>query len=1041
MPAQRRRTETGTRKTAMINSIIKFSLNNRIVILIAYLLLVMYGLASIRSMSVDVFPDLNRPQVALIIEAGGMSPVELEQQVIIPLENVINGATSVSRVFSNSNIGYGIVKVEFDWNTDIYVARQIVTEKIAQVVSGLPTNVKIAMGPVSSIMGEILMTGLSSPDGTVNQMELRDLADWNIKKRLQAVPGVSQVSVIGGDVKEYQVIADTNKLRLNGIALDVVRQALTAAGNNTNGGFIFNGYTEKLVRNIGRANTVEDIANSVLPINTGISAPALTIGDIAKVEIAPMINKRGDASINAVNGVILSIAKQPNVDTIDLTNRLENELKNIESTLPEGVTLTANLFRQANFIENSVENIKSAMIEGAILITIILFLFLLNFRTTLITLIVIPVSLIMTAIVFKAFGLSINTMTLGGLAMAMGSLVDDAIVAVANIFKKLKENKQNEIRQKNATVVYEAVKEVVNPIFFSTALLFLVFIPLFALSGIEGKIFTPLALAFILSIGASMVIAITLTPVMGYYLMPTLKVLDKKDSHIVRGLKAFHHWCLSLCFKFKKAMLLTVTALFGLSIIAIINMGSEFLPAFNEGSFNVSISMAPSTTLEEASRIRNIAQKQIMEIEEVEVVSGRSGRSDVDEHALGVNTTELEVALKKDIRRTTQEVAEDIRSRLELPGVFVNVGQPISHRIDFIISGIRSQVAVKLFGHDLDKLQSLAGEIEKIMDNIEGITDLSIEQQIKIPEVHVNIDRDKTRQYGVMAGDISRDIETGLAGEKIADIIEDDRFYDLVLRIDDKHKNSLKDIGRIPVETISGSIVPLKAIAEIKDSKGPNQISRENGKRRIVVQANIKGRDLVSVVNDIKKGLNKNLQLPEGYFVSFDGQFETQAKATRDIMILGTLSMVLIFAGLYMNFHSVNLALQLFTIVPLSLMGAITGVMFTSQVISLATIVGFITLTGIAIRNGILLLELYEAQNRRLSAKEIISLTGDRLTPVMMTTITSILGFVPLIIAGNTAGKEILYPAAVVITTGLISSTILNLIVTPVVYYMFGNKK
>lgn len=1025
----------------MINQIIKFSLHNRIVILIAYLLLVAYGVMAVRSMTIDVFPDLNRPQVVLIVEAGGMSPAELEQQVIIPLENVINGATSVSKVFSNANIGYGIIKVEFDWDIDIYVARQIITEKMTQVINELPGNIKIAMGPVSSIMGEILMVGISSPDGSANQMELRDLADWNLRKRLQAVPGVSQVSVIGGDVKEYQVIVDTNKLRLNNVSLNVVRQALQASGANTNGGFIFNGYTEKLVRNIGRPQTVEDIEMSVLPISQGSTAPALTIGKVGQVVAAPMISKRGDASINGIDGVILSISKQPNVDTIELTKKLEAEISDIKKTLPKGVTLTDNLFRQANFIENSVNNIKSAMYEGAILITAILFLFLLNFRTTVITLIVIPMSLIMTAIVFKAFGLSINTMTLGGLAMAMGSLVDDAIVAVTNIFKKLKENRQHEVKQKNVTIVYEAVKEVVNPIFFSTVLLFLVFIPLFSLSGIEGKIFTPLALAFILATVASTVIAITLTPVMGYYFIPSLKVLDRKDSYVVRILKAIHHRILTLCFKARKTTLITVTALFALSLFAMLNFGNEFLPAFNEGSFNVSISMAPGTTLEESSRIRNIAQRQVMEIEEVEVVSGRSGRSDVDEHALGVNTTELEIALKKDISRSTQEVAEDIRQKLNLPGVFINVGQPISHRIDFIISGIRSQVAVKIFGYNLDKLQSLAADVQNVMSSVPGITDLSIEQQIKIPEIHVEINRRKAHQYGVMIGNVSQDIESALAGEKIADIIENDRFYNLVLRIDDKQKASLKDIGSIPVETINGYVVPLKAIAEIRDSKGPNQVSRENGKRRIVVQANIKDRDLKSVVEEIQRELAEHITLPEDYFISFDGQFETQAKATRDITILGFLSMILIFAGLYMNFHSVNIALQLFIIIPLSVMGAVAGVMFTSQVISIATIVGFITLTGIAIRNGILLLELYQAQNKHLSVKEIIQLTGDRLTPVMMTTITSILGFIPLIIDGNSAGKEILYPAAIVITTGLISSTILNLLITPVVYYIWGNKK
>lgn len=1024
----------------MINRIIRFSLKNRIVVIIAYILMIFYGYLSLKAMSVDVFPDLNRPQVALIVEAGGMSPTEIEQQVIIPLENVINGATSVTRVFSNANIGYAIVKAEFDWNTDIYIARQIVAEKISQAGNILPSNVKVVMGPISSIMGEILMVGISSPDGKVSAMELRDIADWNIKKRLQAVSGVSQVSTIGGDVKEYQVLVDTNKLRLNNVSLDNVRTALQSSGSNTNGGFIIGDYTEKLVRNLGKVATVEDIKNSVIPVNMGQNAPALVVGDVAKIEISPTINKRGNGSINGVDGVILSISKQPNIDTIELTQRVEAELESIRNTLPEGVVLTTDLFKQGNFITNSVDNIKSAMTDGAVLITIILFMFLLNFRTTGIVLVVIPMSLIMTAIVFKIFGLSINTMTLGGLAMALGSLVDDAIVAVANIFKKMKENKQDGGHKRITTVIYEALKEVINSIIFSTVLISLVFIPLFALSGIEGKIFSPLALAFILSVIASTIIAITLTPVLAYYLMPSLKVLDRPDSFIVRKLKTLHKHSLEFCFKFSKYVFVTVIACFVLSLVMLMNFGREFLPAFNEGSFNVSITMAPSTSLDESDRIRNIAQQRIMEIAEVKNVSGRSGRSDVDEHALGVNTTELEVELKKGISRSTKEVAEDIRKKLEFPGVYINIGQPISHRIDFIISGIRSQIAIKIFGYDLQKLQEIAEKVETVMGEIDGVTDLNIEQQIQIPQINIDVDRAKAKQYGVMVGDVSLDIETMLAGEVVSNVVDGDKFYDLVLRLNDKSKSSPTDLENIPVESVNGYFVPLKSVAKVYETKGPNQISRENGKRRIVVQANVKDRDLVSVVEDIKAELIKDVDMPQGYFLSFDGQFETQAKASRDILVLGVLSLLLIFVGLYMNFHSVNLALQLFVIIPLSIMGAVVGIWLTSGVVSIATIVGFITLIGIAIRNGILLLELYQAQGKRLSVKELIHLTGERLTPVIMTTVTSILGFVPLIIGGNTAGKEILYPAAVVISCGLISSTLLNLLITPVLYHRFEKK-
>ena len=1023
----------------MFNKIVDFSIKNRLVIVLAYLLIFFYGFSTIKEMEVDVFPDLNRPQVSLIVEAEGLAPEEIEKQVTIPIENNLNGATNVTRVFSNSSIGYSIIKAEFEWDTNIYTARQIINERMGQVTNSLPGNVTVTMGPISSIMGEILTIGLSSPDNSVSAMRLREIADWDIKKRLLAISGVSQVSNVGGDIKEYQVILNANKLRLNNITLDNIRSALSNVGENTNGGFSFGSYTEKLIRNIARPQTIADIENTIIPIPNNIGAPSLTVKKIAKVEIAPQINPRGQASINANNGVILSISKQPNIDSIDLTNRLEKELDAIESSLPKGVVLTKNIFKQASFITKAIDNIEESLSLGSLLIAIVLFMFLLNLRTTAIVLLVIPSSFIMTGIIFNAFDLSINTMTLGGLAMAIGSLVDDAIVAVSNCFKKLKENKNKEKseREDNETVVYSAIKEVINSIIFSTVLVFLSLLPLFALKGMEGKIFTPLALAFIISMICSMFVAITLTPVLSFYFIPSIKSLGKSDSIIVKTLKNIHHIALDFCFKYYKSILSVIIGLFVFSIFLTTQMGKEFLPPFNEGSFNISLSTPPTTSITEMTRVSTLAQKKLLEIPEIASIGARTGRAEVDEHALGVNVTEMEVRIKDDSKKSKEELIDIIRAKLNFPGVFINIGQPISHRIDFILSGIRSQIAVKIFGHDLGQIQELAQEAKIIMETIDGVKDLSVEQQVLIPQIHFELNRDKAIQYGINAGDMSQDIQTALSGEKLGTIIEDDRFYDITMRLDDKIKD---DLGNLPIESINGYFVPLKAITKISEKMGHNQISRENGKRRIVVQANVGGRDLVSTANEIKEKLYKELKLPQGYFISFDGQYESQAKASKDITILSILTFILIYAGLYLNTKSLNLATQLMSVIPLSLIGAVIGVWFSSSIISIATIIGFITLIGIAIRNGILLIDLYQSQEKRLSKNELISLTGDRLVPVMMTTLTSILGFIPLILDGSSPGKEILYPTAIVIASGLITSTLLNLLITPVIYDKFYQK-
>jgi len=1029
----------------MFNYIIGFSLRNRVFVMAFSVILVIYGAVVLQGLPVDVFPDLNRPTVTIFSEAEGLAPEEVETLVTLPIETMMNGSTGVERVRSASGIGLSLIWVEFDWGMDVYTARQIVTEKLQQATEILPGGVAPVMGPISSIMGEIMLLGLTSENEEVDTVELRAIADWEIRQRLLAIPGVSQITVIGGDVKQFQVLLDPDKLIYHDVSLHDVREALKNANVNSTGGFVFEPYQEHLIRNLGRVRNVDDIANSVLPKEVEVGVPALTINEIAKVKIGGPLGKRGDAGINGKPGVILSIQKQPNADTVKLTEAIEAELMRIEHTLPEGVKIHGDIFRQSKFIERSIENVMEALRDGSILVAIILFAFLLNGRTTFITLTAIPLSLIITAIVFKFFGMSINTMTLGGLAVAIGQLVDDAIVGVENMYRRLRENRQSDSPHNSALVVRDASVEVVGPIVFATVVVILVFVPLLAMGGIEGKIFLPLGIAYIVSILASLLVSVTVTPVLCSYLLPNMKSMEEeKDSFVVRGLKAVERVALNLAFKFKYALLISVTLAVIVTIGVGTQFGKEFLPEFNEGSVTINTLLAPGTSLAESNRIGALAETLILDIPEVSLTGRRTGRAELDDHAQGIHASEIEVELA-DMGRDREEVLSDIRARLDgIPGLVTNIGQPISHRIDHMLSGVRAQIAVKIFGSDLGELRRLAVEVRDVMGGVNGIVDLQIEKQVLIPQVHVVLDRDKARKHGVMVGEVAELAELALQGEVVGQVIDGQRIHDLVVRLNDEARENTGAIAAIPIDTVRGTTIPLGLVADIEKAQGPNIINRENVSRRIVIQANVSERDLVSAVDEMRLAIEENIELPEGYFITYGGQFEAQESASKLIALLGIVSLAGMFLVLFSHFKNANLALQVMLAIPLSFIGAVIGISMTGGIFSIATMVGFITLTGIAARNGILMishyLHLMQHEGEKFDMHMIYRGTQERLVPVLMTALAATLALTPIVLAADEPGKEILHPVAVVIFSGMFTATTLNLIVTPVVFWMFGRK-
>jgi CzcA family heavy metal efflux pump len=1022
----------------MLNKLIKFSLQNRLFVIAFACLIMVYGAYTIINLPVDVLPDLNRPRVTIFLEANSMAPEEIETQVVLPVETALNGSPGVEVVRSSSAIGIGMVFVEFDWDTDVLKARQLVAEKLQTVQ--LPDGITPVMGPISSVMGQIMLVGVSSD--TTSPSELRTLADFTIRRRLMSIKGISQVIPIGGERKQFQVLISSVKLKQFNLSIDDIDQALQLTNQNTTGGFFDQYGSEVLIRNLGRVISLDDLKNTVVSNKEGL--PVL-LSQVADVKFGPAV-KRGDASINAKPAVILTVEKQPGASTVELTDEVEKALADLQETLPKDVKLNSKIFQQKNFIVNSLNNVEEALRDGFILIIIILFLFLLNFRTTIITLTAIPLSLIITAIIFKLFDISINTLTLGGLAIAIGELVDDAIVDVENVFRRLKENRQKGSPKSVLKVVYDASSEVRNSIVYATIIVVLVFIPLFSMQGIEGKIFAPLGIAYITSIVASLIVSLTVTPALCSLLLKKKpKNETEHDSMMVRWLKKQDTRLLLFGLSKPKQVVGAAVILIIAAASIVPFFGTEFLPPFNEGSFTINLSTPAGTSLEESNKIGTMAEKLMLKVPEVEFVSRRTGRAELDEHVEPVSNSEIEVELIEKPERSRDEILADLRKELSvLKGVSVNVGQPISHRLDHLLSGVRAQVAIKLFGNDLTDLRINAGKIKETISNIDGVVDVQIEKQVLVPQLVIKVKREALQRYGIQAGEITKDLEIFHNGKVTGQVLEGQKSFDILLRTTDEERTNIDKIRNTLIGTLSGNLIPLQQIADIEYTNAINSVYHENTQRRIVISCNVQERDLGSTVKEIQSKLKAEVILPQGYFIKYGGQFESQQEASRLIGILSIFAFLGIFLVLYSHFKSGRIVAQIMLNIPLALIGSVIAVMLTGGTFSIATLVGFITLTGIASRNGIMMISHYihlvEHEGEKFGKEMIIRGSLERLVPVLMTALVAALALIPLTLDAQASGKEILYPVAVVILGGLISSTLMDMIVTPVVFYLFGEK-
>ena len=1023
----------------MLNRLIQFSLRNRLLVLAVAALVLIYGGAALIRLPVDVFPDLNRPTVTILTEAPGLAPEEVEVLVTWPMETSLNGAPGVQRVRSSSGIGLSIIFVEFDWGMDIYRARQLVQERLQLAAEKLPEGISPVMGPISSIMGEIMLIGLSSIEGKTAPMDVRTIADWTIRPRLLTISGISQVIPIGGGVKQYQVLASPEKMAAYGVTLKQVEEAAAKSQVNTAGGFVEGANQEALARNVGRTTSLEDIASAVIELRQGVP---ILLKDVAEVKFGKQV-MRGDAGVNASPAVIVSVQKQPGKDTIYLTREVEKALEEIKKGLPEDIQITP-LFKQANFIEAAVRNVEEAIRDGAIMVLIVLILFLLNFRTTFITLTAIPLSFVVAGLVFKWLGISINTMTLGGLAVAIGELVDDAIVDVENVFRRLRENRHAAHPRPVLRVIYDASSEVRNSIVYATILVVLVFIPLFALGGIEGRLFAPLGVAYITAILASLVVSLTVTPALCSYLLPRMKrMAHDKDSWLVRKLKAFDErfilkYTLRHPFAVMGGTLVLVVGAFSLYPM----MGKEFLPEFNEGTATINVLAAPGTSLKQSNRIGEIAEKLLLTVPEVISTGRRTGRAELDEHAEGVHYTEIDVDFRK-TGRQREEILDEIREKLsQIPGTVLNVGQPISHRLDHLLSGVRAQIVVKIFGDDLEYLRRAAAEVEAQIKTVEGVVDLQIEKQVLIPQVRIEADFEKAKLYGVQVAGLNEMLETALNGRAVAQVLDGQKTYDIFVRYGEQSRDTPEAMRQALVDTGAGQKVPLALLANVRESKGPNIINREDVKRRIVVSSNVSGRALGEVVAEIQKKVNQNVHLPSGFFISYEGQFQSQQEATRLIGLLSIATLATMFLVLYSHFRSTTIVAQILLNIPLAFIGGLAATYFTVGTVSVATLVGLICLAGIASRNTIMMishyLHLMQDEGEQFSEHMIVRGSLERLVPVTMTALTAGLALIPLALAAGQPGKEILYPVAVVILGGLISATLLDMAVTPAVFFKFG---
>jgi HME family heavy-metal exporter len=1018
----------------MFDFIIHAALRQRLIVICVSLLLIIYGAITLRQMPVDVFPDLNKPTVTLLTEAGGMAPEEVEQLVSFPIESGMNGMPGVTRVRSVSGVGLSIIYVEFEWGSDIYRNRQQIAERLNLVREALPPGIVPQLGPISSIMGEILLIAIPADPAKVSPMAVREYADWVMRPRLLTIPGVAQVIPIGGEVRQYRVELKPAQLQALGIEREKLEAALRDFGANTSGGFLEVQGREWLIRQIGRSSRIEDLQNLVVTVKNG---QPILLKQLADVKLAPAI-KRGDGSYKGKPAVILSVQKQPSADSVTLTREVEKAISELGKSLPTGVEAPSFLFKQADFIEHSVSNVEEALRDGAILVAVILFLFLLNVRTTVISLMAIPVSLLATALVFHYFGLSINTMTLGGLAIAIGELVDDAVVGVENVLRRLKLNRSAATPRPVTEVIATATLEVRSAIVYATVIIVLVFVPLFVLPGIEGRLFTPLGVAYIVSILASMIVSVTLTPVMAYYLLPRMKQLHAGDSPLVIRLKRWDAKLLHWSFGHARALLAGALALVVIVAASVPFFPRSFLPPFNEGTLTVNVLLNPGTSLAESNRIGTLAEQLVAQVPEVTQVGRRTGRAELDEHAEGVHYTEMDVDLKASARSREQIIA-DIRQRLAVLPAASNVGQPISHRLDHLLSGVRAQIALKIYGDDLDTLRGLAADMRERLARIPGVTDLQIEKQVLIPQVKIRLDYEQAARYGVAPGNLLRSLEQMIEGERITQIIEGNRRFDLLVRLPESARGP-QALADLLIETPNG-YVPLSKIASVEESDGPNQVSRENSRRRIVLSANTDGRDMSKVIADVRAELGAK-SLPEGYFTALEGQFQAQEQAARLITLLAAVSLTMIFMVLYSRYRSTVLTLIIMGNIPLALIGSVIALWISGQPLSVAALVGFITLTGIATRNGILKISHYinlcAFEGETFGQHMIVRGSLERLTPVLMTALVAAFALLPLLLSADAPGKEVLHPVAVVIFGGLISSTLLDTLLTPLMFWLWG---
>ncbi|MCQ2322692.1 MAG: efflux RND transporter permease subunit [Bacteroidales bacterium] len=1035
----------------MLNRIIKFSLENKLLVLVGAVLLVIGGYLSSRNMDIDVFPDLTAPTVVVMTDAHRMAAEEVERLVTFPIETSMNGATNVRRVRSASMMGYSFVWVEFDWGMDVFKARQIVSEKMVTLSDVLPEGITPVLAPQSSVMGEILFVGLQAD--TTSMMDLRTLAEWVVKPAVLATGGVSQVTIIGGDLKQYQIIADPVRMNAYHVTMDDLEAVGKTLSVNSVGGVVRDFGNEYALRGMGRTNDIDELGKTFVkyaPSDSrdgacSVSTP-IVLSDVADVRIGSAV-KMGYASHNAKDAIILSISKQPNINTLEVTKNIEKNLVEIQKSLPADVKMDTKIFRQADFIEASVNNVARALIEGAIFVIIILFLFLGSFRTTVISVLAIPLSLLGTLIVLNLMGMNVNTMTLGGMCIAIGSLVDDAIIDVENVYKRLRQNHllPKEQRESTFSVVFHGSSEIRTSIINATFITIVAFVPLFFLSGMEGRMLKPLGISYIIALLMSLVVAMTVTPLLCKMLLSDEKYLEKQEKeswlsrHLMRGYNTSLDWSLN----HKKTVILSTLALLIIAVCMFFAMGQSFLPDFNEGSLTITAISKPGISLEESNKLGNVIEKELLAIPEVNSTARRSGRGELDEHSQATNAAEIDVNFTLS-ERSQEEFLAEVRHRLsEIPGIAATVGQPLGHRIDHMLTGTRAAIAIKIFGTDISELFMTANRLKDEIADIEGLVDLSVEQQTETPEIQIRANRDMLARYGITMEEFNHFVELAFSGEKLSEIYEGQRSFDLVLRLDPSYTENIEKLKSALISTGGGAMVPLEEVADIVSVGGPNSISRENVQRKIVVSANVSSRDVVSVVNDIKERVDEHITLPEGYRIEYGGQFQSAKDASKTLLIMTLVALVVIFLLLYGEFKNVSLSAITLLNLPLAIIGGVFAIYISSAVVSIPAIIGFITLFGIATRNGILLISKYQVcENKGESLRQaIIDGSKDRLNPILMTALTSALALIPLVLNGDASGNEIQSPMAVVVLGGLLTSTLLNIYVIPVVYELINRKK